>query len=289
MRYHYEKVLAPPGVPFRIEYNCGPVLDCVFHVHPEYELTLVESGFGTRFIGASLEPFAELDLMLTGGMVPHHYLTRRTDSTGPEWSRTWVVKFLPDFCGRDLWLRPEASAVQAMLANSNRGLHAPPEIARIVQVKLRDLSAVEGFRRMIGLLDILELLARSPLRPLNLTPPPSTLSPPDERLNLVLGFIHRRLESGEGVALADVAAVACMTPPAFSGYFRKATRRCFIDYVLELKLNHAVQLLIRTDRSILDISQIAGFANLSNFNRRFRAVKGISPREYRQAHRLCIH
>ena len=196
MKYHFETVLPPPGASFSTELNTGPVLDCLFHVHPECELTLVESGFGTRFIGSSLEPFSELDLVLIGGMVPHHYL--------------------------------------------------------------------------------------------NPAPPTEAAPPPDERLNRVLGFIHRRLDRGMPVTLAETAAVACMTPPAFSSYFRKATRRRFIEYILGLKLNRAAQLLIRTDRSVLDIAQESGFPNLSNFNRRFLADKGVSPRDYRRRHRRSL-
>ena len=97
MKFHYETVLHAPGESFSIEIQSGAILDCVYHVHPEFELTFVESGFGTRFVGDLIEPFREQDLILVGGMVPHHYLTRREDSTGPDWSRTRVIKFHAGF------------------------------------------------------------------------------------------------------------------------------------------------------------------------------------------------
>ena len=42
------------------------------------------------------------------------------------------------------------------------------------------------------------------------------------------------------------------------------------------------------DRSVLDIAQESGFPNLSNFNRRFLADKGVSPRDYRRRHRRSL-
>ena len=68
MKFHYETVLHAPGESFSIEIQSGAILDCVYHVHPEFELTFVESGFGTRFVGDLIEPFREQDLILVGGM-----------------------------------------------------------------------------------------------------------------------------------------------------------------------------------------------------------------------------
>ena len=51
----------------------GPVMDCIHHVHPELELTYVESSYGVRFIGDNISDFREIDLVLTGSMLPHHY------------------------------------------------------------------------------------------------------------------------------------------------------------------------------------------------------------------------
>ena len=40
-------------------------------------------------------------------------------------------------------------------------------------------------------------------------------------------------------------------------------------------------LTLKTDQPILDIAYASGFANLSNFNRRFKELKGCSPKAYR--------
>ena len=70
MKFHYETVLHAPGESFSIEIQSGAILDCVYHVHPEFELTFVESGFGTRFVGDLIEPFREHDLWGVSYCVP---------------------------------------------------------------------------------------------------------------------------------------------------------------------------------------------------------------------------
>ena len=140
MKFHYETVLHAPGESFSIEIQSGAILDCVYHVHPEFELTFVESGFGTRFVGDLIEPFREQDLILVGGMVPHHYLTRREDSTGPDWSRTRVIKFHAGFRDGAFLTLPEFEPLKRMLDEAaSAGLHFPEESARRIAPDLRRL------------------------------------------------------------------------------------------------------------------------------------------------------
>lgn len=279
MKFFFETVLHTPGESFSVETQAGPVLDCVYHVHPEFELTLAESGFGTRFVGDTIEPFGPWDLILVGGMVPHHYLTRREDSTGPEWSKTCVVKFGSDA----IPARPEFEALGKLLEEAAAGLHFPGETARAVAPEMRGLAVSAGWKRYLAFLELLCRLAESPRRKLtaaaHLTAAPVT---PDERLNRVLRFIHGRLEEGRPVPLEEAAAQACLTPQAFSHYFRQATRKRFVEYVTELKLSRAAQLLANTDRAINTIALEAGFTNLSNFNRHFLRHRKFTPREYRE-------
>ena len=49
-----------------------------------------------------------------------------------------------------------------------------------------------------------------------------------------------------------------------------------------VRVNHAGQLLMESDRPVSSICYEVGFNNISNFNRRFLEVKGVTPSEYRR-------
>ena len=171
-----------------------------------------------------------------------------------------------------------------MLQEAERGLHFPDESAAEAVPLLQKLFRENGARRLLALLELLELLSRLPRRTLS----GSAIRPeaaPDERLNRVLRLIHRRLALGRPIPLAEAAAEACLTPTAFSRYFRRATRKRFIDYVTELKLSRAAGELARSDRPIVEIAFESGFYNLSNFNRQFQNSRKMTPRAYRNSFR----
>src|SRR5258706_219679 len=86
----------------------------------------------------------------------------------------------------------------------------------------------------------------------------------------------------ERIPLAEAAAAAHLSIPAFSRFFRRKTGRTLVAYLNELRTGLACRELIESDRPVSDIAFDSGFNNLSNFNRRFRALKGMNPRDYRR-------
>ena len=81
--------------------------------------------------------------------------------------------------------------------------------------------------------------------------------------------------------LDEAAAIIGMTPSGLSWFFLRAAGSGFAHTVRRLRVIRACTLLFRTDRPIAEVGFDAGYQNLSNFNRQFRAEDGMTPREYR--------
>ena len=87
----------------------------------------------------------------------------------------------------------------------------------------------------------------------------------------------------ENILLEDVADKFDMNKSFLSKRFKTATGFGFKEYIINLRIQNACRLLLETNKSITDIAFECGFNSVSSFNRSFKKVKGISPREFKNA------
>jgi AraC-like DNA-binding protein/mannose-6-phosphate isomerase-like protein (cupin superfamily) len=81
----------------------------------------------------------------------------------------------------------------------------------------------------------------------------------------------------EPLTLAQVAAVAHLSPHWFSEQFRHATGDTFQSYLKRRRLQFARALLDSTEMGVTEVCHAAGFNDPSYFGRAYRAQFGVSP------------
>lgn len=89
------------------------------------------------------------------------------------------------------------------------------------------------------------------------------------------------------VSVEEAARMAMLSQSYFRYLFKQMFHKSFVDYVNELRINHAAELLkSRDDLRVIDICYESGFQSVNYFNRLFREKTGLSPVAYRKAVRL---
>lgn len=81
----------------------------------------------------------------------------------------------------------------------------------------------------------------------------------------------------------NMSAICGKSKEHISRSFRKHLGMTPSDYLNDIRLNYAANLLINTDISVLEISLEAGFENLSWFYRKFNEKYGVTPKKFREA------
>ena len=100
------------------------------------------------------------------------------------------------------------------------------------------------------------------------------------RLQRVIDFMESSLD--ENIELADLAAVACLSPFHFSRSFKIATGEAPLAFLIRLRLERAKSYLRFTRMPIEQVGIRCGFPSQAGFTRAFTRVVGIPPGEYRR-------
>ena len=87
------------------------------------------------------------------------------------------------------------------------------------------------------------------------------------------------------IPVSDIAAETGLHPQYFSTWFKEQFGASFVDYLNTFRINHSINELLASDKSILDIALDHGFGNHKTYAAVFRKVHGTSPREYRNSAR----
>lgn len=249
-----------------------------WHYHPDFELTLIEAGAGTRFVGDSIAPFSAGDLVLIGGNLPHTWSSEGRVS-GKRSHRAVVVHFPADGFSLNT---PEFQGIRRLLALASRGCVFPAKLVARAAPAIRQLPALRGFEAWSQLAGLLHLLA-SHAEPVLLASSgytPAVRQGARRRLERALAYIEAEAHS-EALGLRAVARTVHLSPAAFSRFFRQMTGTTLIKHISQLRVGRACRLLSDTDQSVTEIAYTCGFRNLSNFNRRFRTIKRMTPTVYR--------
>lgn len=246
-----------------------------WHYHPEMELTLFTTGSGDRFTGDHIGHFAEGDLVLLGGMLPHHWhAAGKTSGLSLQWH------FPAD---HPLWQLPEADGLRGLFQKAAGGLRLSGEVHGRIAGIMEDLAGLKGLARFGRFVGLLAELAAAPANELEALASRSFQAPADatyqEPMSRVLRHLVRHFR--EEVRLAEVLAVAGLTKSTFSRQFRRHTGRSLSDFLIGIRLQAACRELATTSRSVLEIALGCGFTQVSFFNRAFRRAMGCSPSEFR--------
>lgn len=106
------------------------------------------------------------------------------------------------------------------------------------------------------------------------------VSPEDERIRAVAEYISAHLQ--EDLTLPQLAEVFALSPSHLSRTFHAATGIPLREYLVNLRIQKAMELLLNTEKNITEISGLCGFRDSNYFGDAFRKATGLSPRDWRK-------
>ncbi|CAB3645717.1 HTH-type transcriptional activator RhaS [Trinickia soli] len=283
MRPDLEVVEVRRDESFKVWSHGYPYRTIRWHFHPEYELHLIVATQGRYFVGDHIGAFAPGHLVLLGPNLPHNWVSDVPEGGTIE-RRNLVMQFGQDFVRRCIDAFPECREAQSLFDDARRGIAFDEATSAAVAPIFEELLSAQGIRRTSLFLLLLDRLCGADKRTLLASPACDQINAASTRLSHALSYIGKNLASN--LREADLAQLAGQSISAFSRAFHRHTGMPFVQYVNRLRIESACQMLIADEASITEVCFQSGFNNVSNFNRQFRALKGMSPSEFRALQRL---
>ena len=251
-----------------------------WHYHDEYELHLIVASSGKAFVGDYIGYFQPGHLVMTGPRLPHNWISLDLPEGGiPQ--RDLVIQFPHAPIQQAAAHIPELAEVLPLLERARNGIEFFGLSERATEHWHR-IKSNQGLARFGIFCELLSELARcADYRLLS----HAQLQSVDDnaQLDQIDTIVSRITDNlAQPLSAADLAAELGMTESKFSRFFRRATGNTFTDFVNQVRINRACQLLMESDRLITHICYEVGFNNIANFNRRFLDIKGMTPSEFRR-------
>lgn len=270
----------PANVTLYVEQYKGTTFYEKLHQHKEIQVSLISAGEGTYIIGDCVGEFATNDIFVIGENLPHIF---KRDAFCERECEMHTVFFSKHAFGEHFFDLPEFEHFQGFFNSADLGYEVISRKEKVSEVltSLKFLPKYEQFLAFINLLNIISGADKRKLSSLiNLK---KYAGDEGKRMSDIFKYTMDNFQ--KEITLKDVADIANMTPNAFCRYFKQRTTKTFVNFLIDIRIGNACKLLTKNnDLSITEISYKSGFNNLANFNRKFKAVKGVTPSEYKKKH-----
>lgn len=246
-----------------------------WHYHPELELTLIIKGEGTRFVGDSIAPFSDFDLVLLGKNLPHHWVSVSDENLDKQ--KAIIFQF-DEHIFTDI---KECEHFRSLFEMALRGIYFENPSEEII-TRILSFESLSRFEQLITFLTILQelclenkvLLTSDNYVPMN----KSNLA--EAKFSRVTNYVLEHLNSS--ISVNQMAEITHMVPQSFCRWFKKHSGHSFINFLNRTRIERSCHYLLTSSESIQDIAFSCGFETISHFNRTFKSLKGCSPSHFRK-------
>lgn len=275
--------LAQARKPFLVKKIVRPYFSTDFHFHTECQLVHILSGSGTRIIGDSIEHFEEGDLAFVGPNVPHVWYSQ---SQSAHESMSVALYINPEAVSEKLEGLIDTKELRRFFKESERGISVCGVKKALITDILMQMPDQKNIALLASFMQILHyLLDPEELIWLNV---PNLLSvysgQVPGRVHKLMHFIQQNFK--QEITLQQAASVSGLQIHSFCRFFKSLTNRTFSDFLNEVRIAFASKLLLQSDLPVTQIALECGYTNISYFNRCFKKINKISPKDYRNSNQI---
>lgn len=252
------------------------------HFHPEIEIISILKGAGYRMTGDFLEPFDSGEVIFVPSNIPHCWIYN-PESCMPDGNRECIyIQFSPSFLEKGMAFFPEWKYIVHKLASIRQVMRIEGEAAELMRSMMKSMADRDTSGKLLVLMQIVQLIGTtSSVRAVDVQRNISSdITRNMHRMQVVLRYILENYRNR--IRLPEVASLLNMTDTAFCAFFKRETGKNFVPFVNEYRLESACSMLKSyPDIAVKEIALECGFIDIPYFNRYFKRMKKMTPRQWR--------
>jgi YesN/AraC family two-component response regulator len=282
--YFQSRRLLNKDFPFKIFRYSSQLLKQTLHTHDYVQIAYVLKGMCNHtMLGKSLT-VSRGDLFIITPGTGHSFSAIEAKEF-----ELLLIDFAPDLLDRQFGpledlLKPYLAPGPHPVAHSwlHIGKNRQPLLVQLLQEMQDEIESKEiGYEYSIRLTLIkLLMVVEREYRRMERKPDRQSMASSLQPIEEVRRYIHDNYS--QDIPLEHGAYIANMAPAYFSHVFKKVTGQSFIDYVNEVRIERAMELINRRLLTITQIGFQVGYRHLGHFIRTFKKRTGMTPTEYKK-------
>jgi YesN/AraC family two-component response regulator len=209
------------------------------HQHDEIQISFIERGSGTLFIGDKICNYTQGSVFVIGSNIPHAF---KSDKNVAQKSKMLSLFFTKSSFGETFFELDEFAEIDIFFEKSSRGFVLKSNIDAIIFIFLQ-MKKVSKIKRFMHFLEILQLLAISETTPLSSFVYQKIYSDMEgKRMRTIFEYTLENYH--QKITLQEVANKANMTKNAFCKYFKNRTNKTYFNFLNEIRIENASKLIM---------------------------------------------
>ncbi len=262
------------------------------HRHKEIQITWIIEGTGTLIAGNYMQPFKAGEVYLLGANQPHLFKSDPVyfDKRRKKKVQALSLFFNPVQFTQTVLSLPETKSIKRLIEQSVLGLQLQSASVKKICSEMQLVKEANQAYRLSAFLHLLQTISN--LKGSRVLSSASTHYSISDSEGLRMNDVYRYTMEHytENIKLNEIASVAHLTVQAFCRYFKKHTRKTYISFVNEIRINEACKKMTGADAaSISSIAYEHGFSSAVSFNRVFKKITGVSPTKYINEYRQQVN
>ncbi len=247
------------------------------HQHTEIQISLISEGRGTLIIGDTVNYYNKGDIVVIGGNLPHVF---KSDTKASKTSKMFTLFFAEDAFGEKFFNQEPLKELGPFFKRAIYGFKVESNKNKLTKLfhRLENTSKINQF---IIFFEILKRASFADFTSLSSFIYNKKYTENEgKKMRDVIDYTMTNFE--HDITLNTIADVASMTKNSFCKYFKKRTNKTYFQFLNELRIEYASDLLTNNKEfQIAEIAYASGFKNISNFNRQFKTIKHQTPSDFR--------